>query len=483
MKKTIYYEVNRKCFDRKIGDTVTKRKIFSSFDEALKYAKRYTRTTKNINYVDTVVFENIYEFDFKPTDFEAGIYTPIKKNKLYKLDTKGVDKDLRVESKEEKKQYEVEEYVFSIKTKKEAIKIAKEIANKRKKFIKVYENGEQIAEIEPEQIEDVQVYKVYRGYSSKVLRSFTTLQEAMECAKKFADMDKIPYTVVLVSNGKEEQIKTVEPPEEIAYYGIFGFDCKFNSIDEAREYAIKQSSGNDLKIYKAIMIDSGLRVKMIPVDVVSAIKKVSEETAEYVTDEELISMLVKEPVNANIYDFMREPEKIKISKKGKKKLMAVRALVKRALVATPEEKKFIGTPKDAVDMMRHLRYETKENFYVLILNTGNRVINVSKISQGSVNAAIVNPANIFKEVLKYETSNSIVLVHNHPSGDPTPSMDDVNLTARIIRAGKLLNIEVIDHIIIGDGIYTSFRKEEIIRGTNGDTNIDMSRALQKCERR
>ena len=227
MKKTIYYEVNRKCFDRKIGDTVTKRKIFSSFDEALKYAKRYTRTTKNINYVDTVVFENTYEFDFKPTDFEAGIYTPIKKNKLYKLDTKGVDKDLRVESKEEKKQYEVEEYVFSIKTKKEAIKIAKEIANKRKKSIKVYENGEQIAEIEPEQIEDVQVYKVYRGYSSKVLRSFTTLQEAMECAKKFAEMDKIPYTVVLVSNGKEEQIETIKPSEEIAYYGIFGFDCAF----------------------------------------------------------------------------------------------------------------------------------------------------------------------------------------------------------------------------------------------------------------
>lgn len=131
-------------------------------------------------------------------------------------------------------------------------------------------------------------------------------------------MDKIPYTVILVSDKKEEQIETIEPPEEIAYYGIFGFDCKFNSIDEAREYAMKQYSKNDLKIYKAIMIDSGLRVKMIPVDVVSSIKKVSEKITKYVTDEELISMLVKEPVNANIYDFMREPEKIKISKKVRK---------------------------------------------------------------------------------------------------------------------------------------------------------------------
>lgn len=477
---TIYYEVNRKCFDRKIGDTVTKRRIFSTFEEALKYARRYTKTTKNINYVDTVIFENIYELTFEPTEVEAEIFTPVKKNKMYQLDTKGMDKDLRVEENEdEDKQYEVEEYVFAVATKKEAVKIAKEIANKRKKAIKIFKNGKQIIEIEPEQKEKLQIYKVLKGYSSKILRSFTTLQEAIDCAKKFAEMDKIPYTVILVSDKKEEQIETIEPPEEIAYYGIFGFDCKFNSIDEAREYAMKQYSKNDLKIYKAIMIDSGLRVKMIPVDVVSSIKKVSEKITKYVTDEELISMLVKEPVNANIYDFMREPEKIKISKKGKKKLMAVRDLVKRAIIAIPEKKKAIRTPKDVVDiMMKRLRYEAKENFYVLILNSKNKVINISKISQGSINCSVVHPANIFKEVLKYETSNSIVLVHNHPSGDPTPSIEDVKITGKIIEAGKLLDIEVIDHIIIGDGIYTSLKKEAIIK----NNNVDMHIALQKCER-
>jgi DNA repair protein RadC len=362
---TTYYEVNRKCFDRKIGDTVTKRKIFSTFKDALKYARRYTKTTKNINYVDTVVFENIYELTFEPTEVEAEIFTPVKKNKMYQLDTKGMDKDLRIEENEDK-QYEVEEYVFAVATKKEAVKIAKEIANKRRKAIKVFKNSEQIEIIEPE-------------------------------------------------------------------------------------------------LNKEVMV----------------MKKVSEKTAEYVTDKELISMLVKEPVNASIYDFMREPEKIKISKKGKKKLMAVRDLVKRALVAIPEKKKAIRTPKDVVDiMMKYLRYEAKENFYVLILDTKNQVINISKISEGSVNTSIVNPANVFKEVLKYETSNSIVLVHNHPSGDPTPSIDDVNITEQIIKAGKLLNIEIIDHIIIGDGIYTSFKKEEIIK----NNNIDMHMALQKYER-
>ena len=362
---TTYYEVNRKCFDRKIGDTVTKRKIFSTFEDALKYAIRYTKTTKNINYVDTVVFENIYELTFEPTEVEAEIFTPVKKNKMYQLDTKGMDKDLRIEENEDK-QYEVEEYVFAVATKKEAVKIAKEIANKRRKAIKVFKNSEQIEIIEPE-------------------------------------------------------------------------------------------------LNKEVMV----------------MKKVSEKTAEYVTDKELISMLVKEPVNASIYDFMREPEKIKISQKGKKKLMAVRDLVKRALVAIPEKKKAIRTPKDVVDiMMKYLRYEAKENFYVLILDTKNQVINISKISEGSVNTSIVNLANVFKEVLKYETSNSIVLAHNHPSGDPTPSIDDVNITEQIIKAGKLLNIEIIDHIIIGDGIYTSFKKEEIIK----NNNIDMHMALQKYER-
>jgi DNA repair protein RadC len=362
---TTYYEVNRKCFDRKIGDTVTKRKIFSTFEDALKYARRYTKTTKNINYVDAVVFENIYELTFEPTEVEAEIFTPVKKNKMYQLDTKGMNKDLRIEENEDK-QYEVEEYVFAVPTKKEAVKIAKEIANKRRKAIKVFKNSEQIEIIEPE-------------------------------------------------------------------------------------------------LNKEVMV----------------MKKVSEKTAEYVTDKELISMLVKEPVDASIYDFMREPEKIKISKKGKKKLMAVRDLVKRALVAIPEKKKAIRTPKDVVDiMMKYLRYEAKENFYVLILDTKNQVINISKISEGSVNTSIVNPANVFKEVLKYETSNSIVLAHNHPSGDPTPSIDDVNITEQIIKAGKLLNIEIIDHIIIGDGIYTSFKKEEIIK----NNNIDMHMALQKYER-
>uniref|UniRef100_UPI003FEE286A JAB domain-containing protein n=1 Tax=Megamonas funiformis TaxID=437897 RepID=UPI003FEE286A len=99
-------------------------------------------------------------------------------------------------------------------------------------------------------------------------------------------------------------------------------------------------------------------------------------------------------------------------------------------------------------------------------------------SQGSINCSIVHPANIFKEVLKYETSNSIVLVHNHPSGDPTPSIEDVKITGKIIEAGKLLDIEVIDHIIIGDGIYTSLKKEAIIK----NNNVDMHIALQKCER-
>lgn len=371
------------------------------------------------------------------------------------------------------------------------------------------------------------IFKVGKTGSRLQFGEFS-YEDAGAYCKEYARKDGIAYTIYEIKFdkfGRDELVPVtdIEPSEKdvVPAYGVeqhthyeleyneydeTGYmvgenEAKFKTLEEATACAdelIKNVGENNvvLRLYKVAGEDFEClftkRASRIHGLVAIAEDKpgqtVAETQAKYtadnITDSELISMLVKEPVNASLYDFMREPQKVKISKEGRKRLNAVRDIVKRALVALPEEKKFIGTPKDAVDiMMRRLRYETKENFYVLILNTGNRVINVSKISQGSVNAAIVNPANIFKEVLKYETSNSIVLVHNHPSGDPTPSMNDVNLTARIIRAGKLLNIEVIDHIIIGDGIYTSFRKEEIIRGTNGDTNIDMSRALQKCERR
>ncbi|HZJ76664.1 MAG TPA: JAB domain-containing protein, partial [Oscillospiraceae bacterium] len=95
------------------------------------------------------------------------------------------------------------------------------------------------------------------------------------------------------------------------------------------------------------------------------------------------------------------------------------------------------------------------------LNTKNNVIAIENISVGSLNASIVHPREVFNIAIR-RSSSAIILAHNHPSGDPNPSTEDVNITKRLIEAGSIIGINVLDHIIIGDGIYFSMKEEEII---------------------
>lgn len=128
----------------------------------------------------------------------------------------------------------------------------------------------------------------------------------------------------------------------------------------------------------------------------------------------------------------------------------------------PEERPVIRNPRDAADlMMPELRYQTKEHFVALLLSTKNHVIARAIISVGSLNASIVHPRELFREAISYSAA-SVVLVHNHPSGDPTPSREDIALTKQLVEAGTVLNISVLDHVIIGDGKYVSFKEKGII---------------------
>lgn len=111
--------------------------------------------------------------------------------------------------------------------------------------------------------------------------------------------------------------------------------------------------------------------------------------------------------------------------------------------------------------LEELRYEMKEYFYILLLDTKNRIISKEKISEGSLNASIVHPREVFKPAIK-KSSNSIILVHNHPSGETTPSQDDINITNRLIEVGEIVGIKVLDHIIIGDGQYLSLKESKYI---------------------
>jgi DNA repair protein RadC len=123
---------------------------------------------------------------------------------------------------------------------------------------------------------------------------------------------------------------------------------------------------------------------------------------------------------------------------------------------------YVKTPQDVAEfVMEDMRYLKKEYLKLVLLNTKNMVVSVKDVSIGSINSSIVHPREIFIEAIKYSCS-SIVICHNHPSGDPSPSQEDINITKRIYEAGKIIGIELIDHIIIGDGKYISLKEKNII---------------------
>jgi len=122
----------------------------------------------------------------------------------------------------------------------------------------------------------------------------------------------------------------------------------------------------------------------------------------------------------------------------------------------------ITSPQDVSDyMMEEMRDYKKEFFKTIMLDTKNNIICYEDISVGSLNSSIVHPREVFNRAIK-RSSASIILVHNHPSGDPTPSKEDINITRRLIEAGQIIGIRVLDHIIVGNKKYISLKEEEII---------------------
>ena len=108
-----------------------------------------------------------------------------------------------------------------------------------------------------------------------------------------------------------------------------------------------------------------------------------------------------------------------------------------------------------------IRYLKKEVFKVVLLNTKNEIITDVDVSVGTLNSSLVHPREVFIEAI-IRRSNKIILIHNHPSGSIEPSVEDKNITKRLISYGEIIGIEVIDHIIIGDGMYFSFKENMII---------------------
>lgn len=135
-------------------------------------------------------------------------------------------------------------------------------------------------------------------------------------------------------------------------------------------------------------------------------------------------------------------------------------LEKEVSINYPGQTFFIKSPEDIAIIGRdymHIHEESEEYMHMICLNTKNRVIGVFEISHGNVNSSIVGTREIFQKAL-LANAVSIVLMHNHPSGDPSPSREDIEITKRMVEAGKILGVQVLDHLVIGDQ-YVSLKEK------------------------
>jgi len=126
--------------------------------------------------------------------------------------------------------------------------------------------------------------------------------------------------------------------------------------------------------------------------------------------------------------------------------------------------KKIGSSYDAykaITEITKVQEEAQEVFGILILNTTHKIVAVHEIGRGTLNASMVHPREVFKPAVLHNAA-AIICFHNHPSGEPKPSKEDIETTNRLVEAGKIMGIKVLDHIIVGDDKYTSLKEMGVI---------------------
>ncbi|MGG0716322.1 DNA repair protein RadC [Robertmurraya massiliosenegalensis] len=147
---------------------------------------------------------------------------------------------------------------------------------------------------------------------------------------------------------------------------------------------------------------------------------------------------------------------------GKAKAIQVLAAVeigRRISNLAYDDRYVIRSPEDGANyVMNEMRFLSQEHFVCLYLNTKNQVLHKKTIFIGSLNASIVHPREVFKEALR-RSAASVICLHNHPSGDPTPSREDIEVTKRLVESGKIIGIEILDHLIIGENKFVSLKEK------------------------
>ncbi len=166
----------------------------------------------------------------------------------------------------------------------------------------------------------------------------------------------------------------------------------------------------------------------------------------------------------NIHNLtIKKLKKIKgIGKVKAIQIICLSELAKRLAKTSAKEGLIFNLPSSIANYyMEEMRHQKQEQMKLLMLNTKSKLIGESNISKGTVNASLVSPRELFIEALECGAV-SIIMMHNHPSGDPTPSKNDLLLTKRVKDAGDLIGIELLDHIIIGNNCYISFAEEKLM---------------------
>lgn len=206
--------------------------------------------------------------------------------------------------------------------------------------------------------------------------------------------------------------------------------------------------------------------------------RLKELGAGFLSNAELLSLLIKDTAKTSGYEVAQELLKkadglagIKninlesfpgIGKGKALELLALLELAKR-LGEKRKERSVITCPEDAADYAApRLRYENREHMCTMLLNVKNHIIAWETISIGSLDASVVHPREVFRPAI-IKGAASIILVHNHPSGDPTPSKEDLEVTARMVQVGRVMNISVLDHIIIGGDNFVSMKEKGAIK--------------------
>jgi len=204
---------------------------------------------------------------------------------------------------------------------------------------------------------------------------------------------------------------------------------------------------------------------------------VKEEVANYgipnINTKELIALLIGFPANMEVcyelanlssdrFASLTEAELrsvYRLPKAAAQRLVIAISLAKKINMSKKKEK--VISPIDAAQALSFIKNEEQEHFVVLLLDTKNNIKNKHIVSKGTANSSLANPRELFKFAIR-ENAIAAIVGHNHPSGDPEPSRDDIDVTQRLIKAGELIGITILDHIIVAGERYASLTERGLI---------------------